>query len=79
MAGVGSQPIGGEEPSLKRKTPIEEGIRRVRNAAAGRRGGGSDPYAPKCLEEEFSEVRSLLASYGDPRDAFRNAWETVVL
>jgi len=28
---------------------------------------------------EFSEVRSLLAAYSDPRNAFRNPWETVVL
>jgi hypothetical protein len=28
---------------------------------------------------EFSEVRSLLAAYSDPRNAFRNPWKTVVL
>jgi hypothetical protein len=44
-------------------------------------------FSHQCLEEEkfcelrlsFSEVCSLLASYSDPRNAFRNAWETVVL
>jgi hypothetical protein len=28
---------------------------------------------------EFSEVRSLLAANSDPRNVFRNPWETVVL
>jgi hypothetical protein len=31
------------------------------------------------VEEAFSEVHSLLALYSDPRNAFGNAWETVVL
>jgi hypothetical protein len=34
---------------------------------------------PKFAFREFSEIRSLLASYSDPCNAFRNAWETLGL